>query len=319
MRTKIVFFVFILLSVAFVSAGVPSALACESCTIPRLGRQDHVVAATDPGRKWFAHVLFEAQNWNAFGAEEAHELHHDGHHVHNKTHEYFYHAGLGGNLTEDLTVTMDIPWVIRESLGAHHANLGVKEKSEGIGDLTVIGAYRVYAQEATAVRLAGGVKFPTGETDETDSLGDRFEPELQPGSGSYDFILGGVFEHQMDRVILKGNTTYTFKTEGDQDYEFGDVFSAAVFADYVINPDNELVTVKAGVDTNYQYARKDQAEGVKEMDSGGHTILTGPSLTVTGSGGISVYANILFPVLQDLGGVHQELDYVWTVGGRIIF
>lgn len=316
MRTKNIFCILVL---SLTALWPTAALACESCTVPRLGRQDHVAIVTDDSRRWFARFLFEVQNWNAFGAEEAHDLHHDGHHVHNKTHEYFYHMGLGGHLTQDLMVSLDIPWVIRESLGAHHENLGVKEKSEGFGDLTLIGAYRLYHEENTALRLAGGVKFPTGETDESNSMGDRFEPELQPGSGSYDFILGGVFEHQIDRLIFKGNTTYTFKTEGDQDYEFGDVLSVSVFADYVINPENERWTAKVGVDTNYQYSRKDQEAGVKEADSGGHMFLSGPSLTLAGICGASVYANILFPVLQDLGGVHQELDYVWTAGGKIMF
>ena len=318
MRTKNVFFYLTLFIFSTLCWGLEAVIACEVCTIPRLGRHENIISSTDADKKWFAHFLFEEQDWDAFGAEEAHELHHDGHHVHNKTNEYFYHMGLGGNITEEFTVTAEIPWVVRESLGVHHENLGVEEKSDGIGDLNLIGAYRIFHEDTTAARLVGGVKFPTGETDETNSLGERFEPELQPGSGSYDFLLGCVFEHQLEQFILKGNATYSFKNEGDQDYEFGDVFSTSLFADYILNPDNERFTAKAGIDTNYQYSRKNKEAGEKEDDSGGHTILTGPSITLAGTN-VSVYANVLFPVLQDLGGEHQELDFVWTVGGKIMF
>ncbi|MBP9855036.1 MAG: transporter [Candidatus Omnitrophica bacterium] len=314
MKMKNVFILFILSLIILVQE---AALACEMCTIPRIGRQENMVIDSD--KKWFTHFLFEKQDWDAYGAEEAHELHHDGHHIHNKTREYFYHVGVGRNINEHLSLTLDMPWAVRESLGIEHDNLGVKEKSEGIGDLNLIGAYEIYHQNNRAVRLLSGVKFPTGETDETNSLGERFEPELQPGSGSYDFILGGVFEQQLDRIILKGNSTYTIKTEGEQQYEFGDVFSTSVFTDYVVNPDNENFIVKAGIDTNYQYSSKDKEEGVKQEDSGGHTLLTGPSLTLAGTNGMSVYTNFLFPVWQDLGGLHQELDYAWTAGGKIMF
>lgn len=317
MQTRKVLFLLAVLLLAGTRVA-QDAEACESCAIPRLGRQENIVQA-HPDDKWFTHVLVERQDWNAYGAEEAHDLHHDGHHVHNKTGETFYHLGLGRAISEEVTLSIEIPWVVRESLGVEHANLGVEETSEGIGDLNLIGAVRIYQQEQTAVRAVGGVKFPTGETDEADSTGTRFEPELQPGSGSYDVFGGGVFEHQLGRLILKGNATYTLKNEGEQDDEFGDVFSSSFFADYVLNPDSEQFAAKAGLDLNYQYAGKDKRGGVKEHDSGGHTVLSGPSLTVEGANGMSVFANILFPVAQDLGGLHQELDYVWTAGGKVRF
>lgn len=300
-------------------AGDKNVSACEICTIPRLGRQEPLVSAEDTNHKWFFEFLFEEQNWDELDPTFAHNLHHAGHHVHDKTREYFFHFNLGRRVTEDLSVTFELPYVVRHSLGVEHANLGNKETSEGFGDLNVMASYRTFQSERAGFSLVGGVKLPTGETDQIDSTGALFEPELQPASGSWDFLMGGIFEHRWDRVILKGNATYSFKTEGEQDYTFGDLFSTSLFADYVWNPDNPNVVVKTGMDINYQYTRKDEDAGVTVDDSGGHTIFVGPTMTLEGLRGMSVFGTFLYPVLQDPNGVHQKLDFVWTLGGKLGF
>lgn len=296
-----------------------NVLACEMCTIPRLGRQEKLIATEDSDSKWFFEFLAEEQNWDKLDPVYVHGLHHSGHDVHDKTKEYFYHYTLGRMLSDHVAVALELPYVVKHSLGIDHATLGRKETSEGLGDLSLMASYRVIREEKIAVSAVGGVKFPTGETGRKDTAGNKFEPELQPGTGSYDLLVGGVLEHQMDRVIVKGNITYSFKNEGEQDYKFGDIFSTSLFVDYIINPKGENFKAKAGVDVNYQLAQKDESSSVKDPDSGGHTILAGPTITVEGPKNTSLFINVLFPVMQDLGGVHQELDYTWTAGGKINF
>ena len=167
--------------------------------------------------------------------------------------------------------------------------------------------------------LAGGVTFPTGETKEKNSVGTLFEPELQPGSGSFDYILGGIYQQNFNRVELIGNTSYVFNSEGAQSFRYGDVFTAAAFADYLLNPSGENFKVKAGVDATFQYEQKQKEDGVKMADSGGASILAGPTLKVEVNRYVSVFSSFLAPVYQDLGGVHQELDYEWRAGGKILW
>lgn len=319
MFTRKVYYLALTILVSMLFVEIKAVLACEICTIPRLGRQEKLVATEDSDSKWFFEFLAEEQNWDEWEPTEAHLLHEDGHDVHNKTSEYFYHFTLGRALNKNVAITVEIPYIIRKSLGVADGKVGNKDKSEGVGDLNLMASYRAIKKDNSAVSIVGGVKFPTGETDDKDLAGDKFEPELQPGSGSYDFLLGGIFEHQIDRVIVKGNVTYSFKNEGDQNFEFGDLFSTSLFVDYILNPDSKSFRTKAGIDINYQYAQKDEANGVKDLDSGGRTIFVGPTLTVDASNNISFFANVLFPALQNLGGVHQEMDYVWTVGGKIEF
>jgi hypothetical protein len=302
----------------------PAARACDTCgcTLARSGTKD-----LNEAEPWFFDFTFEEQRWQEISALAAHELHESGHHVHDKTHEEFYHFTLGATPREELTFLAELPYVTRESIVIEGeesedtglpVHLGEKDRSEGLGDLNLTGIYRFYRRGEGYLGAVGGVKLPTGATKEKNLEGNRFEPELQPGTGSYDYTAGLAF--LAERVAGKpltvhGNVLYVIKTEGAQDFEAGDLFSAYVFADLLCSGEDEL-KIKVGADANLQVEGKQTENGVKMADSGGTTLFLGPSVSV-GSKNASVFANFLVPVYQNLGGVHQEADYIWNAGAKI--
>ncbi len=313
---KKIFFYFLILSFFFGVVGT-NVLACESCTIPRIGRVSEL-EKDDFKKPRFFDFTFEQQDWDERPASEAHELHEQGHHVHNKTHEEFYHFTLGANFDESLTFLAEIPYVVRESIEIEdHDRLGEKEGSEGIGDLSVLATYRFLKRDENYLGAVGGVKFPTGETKEINSQRVRFEPELQPGTGSYDIPLGAVYQLRARSFAFRGNAIYVIKTKGDQNFEFGDLFSTSLFLDHIVNPGNNAFETKIGLDLNFQYEEKQVDRGTEVADSGGTTLFLGPALTVKANDHVLVFGNFLFPIHQDLGGVHQELDFVWNAGAKI--
>ena len=164
--------------------------------------------------------------------------------------------------------------------------------------------------------MVAGLKFPTGFTGEKNTVGTKFEPEFQPGSGSFDYILGGVYQAAAGRFNFAGNLSYVLNTEGAYDFEFGDMLTVSAAGDYLINPASKW-PMRAGVDLVYQYEWQEKQDGVKNPDSGGARILAGPVLNVGGLPSTDIFASLLFPAYQDLGGVHQELDYVGTLGAKI--
>lgn len=313
MRHKIFFFSFLL--ALFSSFHLDQALACESCTIPRMGREIETQGAQKP---WFVDVTFEQQNWDERPAEVAHELHEEGHHIHNKTHEEFYHFTLGATPQESLTLLAELPYVVRHSTEIEdHDRLGEKEESQGVGDLSVFALYQFLRQNKNYLGVLGGIKFPTGQTEEENSQGVLFEPELQPGTGSYDYPVGLIYQVDANPFILRGNAIYVLKTEGDQEFAFGDLFSTSLFLDYQLLPEWKGVEMKTGLDLNFQHEQKQIEEGEKVSDSGGSTLLLGPTLSIQAGEQVSVFTNLLFPVYQNLGGEHQELDFVWTGGAKV--
>lgn len=313
-RNCIIFF--ILLSL-FPSA--KPAAACEMCTVPRLGK-DEGLSAVSKDKKWFFKYLFEVQNWHEKEAGEAHGLHHGGHHFHDKTEELIHHFTLGRHFRdEQFTLLLNVPYVTRESIEIHtHSILGTTQRSKGLGDIHLLGMFRVWQSGPQELRLAGGVKFPTGETRERNSIGERFETELQPGTGSDDYIIGGIYQTKSERLHWTANAFYIYKTEGAQNYEFGDRITASLLIESAV-PAGKNITVKPGLDANLQYEQKHKDNSVKVADSGGTTLLIGPSLTMEFDQPLSVFASVHLPVYQDLGGVHQELDYTWTAGGRVVW
>lgn len=298
-----------------IMASAAEVKACETCSISRMGRN---TPAAD-SKQWFVEYLFEEQNWHEKEGREGHNLHHAGHHFHNKTTEHFHHLTLGRRLNERLSASLEALYVVRRSVEVDdHSILGMDQRSEGLGDTQLAGEYALLKDENRTLGAVAGIKFPTGSTQEDNSEGARFEPEMQPGSGSYDYLLGGVYRQQQGRLNFIGNLVYVFKNEGSQDFEFGDFLSTTLLCDYVLNPESSTWKTRAGIEGNLQYEQKQENRGASVADSGGTTFLLGPVVTLA-SGSTELFASFLAPVYQNLGGVHQELDWTWTTGGKLLW
>lgn len=309
--------VFLLFSF-LISSFAGAVQACESCLVTVLGRRDDVTNEPKSLKRVFIDFMFEQQDWDELDPMLAHELHHDGHHIHNKTHEEFTHVQAGVNPHEQVTILADMPYVVRGSIEIdEHDRVGERQTSEGWGDLNLVGIWRAIQNADGFLGVTGGVKFPTGGTDETKPDDSVFEIELQPGSGSYDFPVGGVFRYISGPVTFTGNAIYVIKTEGAREFEFGDTFTTSLVAEALLNPADKAFRTSLGLDLNFQHAEKQTEHGVEIVDSGGNVLFAGPSLTIRVNENSLVYGTFLFPVSQNMNGVHQEMDFTWTAGAKI--
>ena len=102
-------------------------------------------------------------------------------------------------VTKDFTISARLPYIARS--GIREAELEDplappefvnRGSSSGIGDLSLLGQYRFFNNQATRTEAAVlfGIKAPTGVTDRINDQGERFDAEFQPGSGSWDGLLG---------------------------------------------------------------------------------------------------------------------------------
>ena len=89
----------------------------------------------------------------------------------------------------DLQLSAIVPFVDRSLKG----NGGLDIESRGLGDASLVAKWRFYRWDAPSkalnVALIGGLELPTGADDESDG-GVTLPPDLQPGSGSWDPLLG---------------------------------------------------------------------------------------------------------------------------------
>ena len=138
----------------------------------------------------FLGFLFDQQGYHTIPAGRANELLNAGHDIHDKQHEEFCTLAGGYGLSKDLDLYLALPFVHRSSIQAEDADhLGRGEHAFGVGDLRLVGKYRFWKDGVSAAVLVG-VKAPTGKTSAKNKSAEKFEPELQPGSGSWDCSVG---------------------------------------------------------------------------------------------------------------------------------
>jgi hypothetical protein len=312
------FFCFLILGALFYLR-TNSALACDACgcTLSKIGEHTQ---GSEEKKPWFFDFMVEQQNWKKKDAQAANDLISEGHDFHDKTHEEFYHFMLGVHPMGHFTILAEMPYVVREAIEVEDTDhLGEKQHSEGWGDLSLFGIYKILVEGDDFLGITGGVKFPTGETREKNFQGERFEVELQPGSGSYDYPLGIVYRHEIKPIVLSGNVSYVIKTKGSKEFEYGDLFFASLNADYVLNPKARVFQTKVGLAMNIHHEQKQTDHGEKKEDSGETSLFLGPSLNIKANDMISIFGSILFPAYQTTGGVHQKLDNLWTAGVKVIW
>ncbi len=260
--------------------------------------------------------LFEHQRFNAIPAGNAHTLHHQGHDIHGKDHEEFYNMSLGYGLLENLDLFVIAPIVSKTSIEVHdHETLGEKDTATGFDDLRVIGKYRFW-EEGLAAAVLLGVKTPTGETSERTPSGDKFEPEQQPGSGSWDLMTGlAASRYFVDHVTVASSFRYTARGEGGQEEKFGDLFHYDVGISYALRPLGQRPNLSVVLELHNEWALRDHnREQDKMWDSGGTTILLSPGLSVDITDSLSAFWAMPVPIYENLGGQHEELKYEILTG-----
>ena len=113
---------------------------------------------------------------------------------------------------------------------------------EGLGDLSVVGQYRVLNRAGgPSLELQGGVKLPTGRTHVPDETRDNFgfestlEPSIRPGTGSTDWLTGAFLTQPLPwrgAVPLTASVLARWTGKGTDDFEVGDEVQAGISGGY---------------------------------------------------------------------------------------
>jgi len=201
----------------------------------------------------------------------------------------------------------------------------VKRSSSGVGDITLLGKYRVWKLDkrgkTTRAALLGGLKLPTGRSNISDSLGSLPRP-LQPGSGSWDPIIGAVVTRQTLDDEWDLSSTYKINTN-HRGYRFGNLLKYTVAYQKRILP-HELPEkglyrqVNAVLELNGEWATKDRTGGTSVANSGGHTIYLSPGMQWVSKRMILEFS-VQVPIIQYLNGAQVEADYTAVLSARRTF
>jgi hypothetical protein len=228
--------------------------------------------------------------------------------------------------------------------------------SAGFGDVTMLGQYRFHnnAQNGTSAAVLFGFKAPTGSTNQRDAFGNLFEAEFQPGTGSWDGLLGAAFTKRTGRWAFDVSALYYLVTNGTQNTNLGDrlLFGGAVsyrlvgaigsskeveLHEYCMQPRNQLqehclyhanhdhsdmkktpYTLDLVLELNGEWHDKQRIAGIPDPNSGGTTVYLSPGIRV-GFDRYSGFISVGVPVLNEHNGVQSKPDFrvLTGIGARL--
>ena len=266
----------------------------------------------------------------------------------------FYSYGV----TNDLTLTLRLPFVRRTDIREGHVHGGVPEihqlgDSAGVGDLSVFAQYRLLNDRAskTAVALLLGVKLPTGDTSVDTANGERFETEFQPGSGAWEGMFGLAFTKRFGSWSFDANVLYTLATQGAQETDLGDRFQYNAAISYRLGgllgsggpmyagalpepmyhggPKNrphkhaheeapQGPALDLVIEINGEWHARQDIAGVTDPNSGGNVVFLSPGLRLSYEKW-SGFVSVGVPIVNDLNGLQAEPDWRVLTGVAINF
>lgn len=200
----------------------------------------------------------------------------------------------------------------------------LSRSSSGVGDISLFGRYTLLQrdQPGRTFRVAPfiGVKTPTGDDDEQDSIG-RLPAAVQLGTGAWDAFGGIVATYQTLALQIDGQVCYRMNTEANG-FDPGNEARLDGSLQYRLWPR----TLGSGVpdflygvfEMNLVHRDKNEINGTADIDSGGTTLYLTPGLQYVTKRWI-VEGVVQLPVIQNLNRNALESDFTLRAGVRFNF
>jgi hypothetical protein len=246
---------------------------------------------------------------------------------------------LGYNITQSFGVQVNAPFIRRvfrrsEEAGIESGSVG------GIGDVSLLANWiPVFHQtnELTfSLKLTGGLKFPTGDSDrvleeaaEADSeaaeaAGEESEVEAEStetapesgihghdlalGTGSVDGIVGGGAYMRWQGLFLTGDVQYAIRGHGKHGYDFAnDLLWSGGAGVYLIVRNTHRLAVQfvASGETKGE----DEFRGVRSDDTSASAIFLGPKISASWRDRLTADVELDIPVHQENSGIQIVPNY----------
>jgi len=228
-------------------------------------------------------------------------------------------AQVDYGITENITGTILVPYI---QLGQTTRTLSTEtnEKTSGIGDILLLSQYGKILSNQAALIFGGGIKLPTGATQNADQESGFILPAtLQPGTGSIDFIVSTQYQTSFKfRRSLQFAQTLNFRFNTStsdfrfhDSYRFGHVFqSFSSLADQIVIA---KMLQTPSLTLRYRYSGNDILEGFPNDNTGGHWVYIGPGWAVNLSSKLLVGLAGEIPVYRNLDGLQITTSHRWTL------
>lgn len=243
-------------------------------------------------------------------------------------------AGLGDFDSEEQFRTIDVLgrfYPLRRLqvmvLAPYHAfrrtENGVLTPAQGFGDASVLGNF-ILLDTGDSLRhswqhtltIGGGIKLPTGQHRLKDAEGQLLLENLQPGSGSTDFMLSAAYTVRRGAWGITGDVLGRLNTANHHDYHFGNRISGSAKFFYWKTLKKVSFLPNAGVFADHAAANLD---GNTHADGTGGSIALATFGLDVYTGHFSIGCTFQQPVYQNLGEAKIHSNARWMTTLNYIF
>jgi hypothetical protein len=254
--------------------------------------------------------------------------------------DYTLNAAVGAayGITDRLTFSAELPYIRRDDLregertqlGGALSEVVPLGTVTGFGDISLLAKYRVTDGRNGGAALVGGIKLPTGSTHERDLAGDRLETEHQPGTGSWDPIVGAAFGADLGWATLDGSVLYQFSGTGAQHTQLGDRLQAGLALSHRFGPpehhhdegdehephEHHHASWDVFTSTTVEWEGRQKIGGGLEQESGGTALWLTPGVRYNAASEFALAAAVGVPVWQDIRASHPDnrLRFIVSLG-----
>lgn len=278
---------------------------------------------TMPVNMWATGIITQFSSFDGASDEKLQSLKDSGNEDVHSVNTYLQPSVFAAyGLTDDLTLGMKVPYVLRSGIRQPDVDTDTINKlgdPSGFGDVSVFGQYRFFhsADNLNHASFTLGLKTPTGATGVKNNQGTLFETHHQPGSGSWNPSAGVSYTRLMGSFSFDTNVLYTVATKGAQGTDLGDNFGYNLALSYAFGAparnaffaasNNAPWTAVLELNGERQYHQI--TNGVKDLNSAGHTVFISPGVRYSGGKNWNTALSFGAPIVKDLNGYQTPPDY----------
>jgi hypothetical protein len=262
----------IIIAIALTLYSFINATACEICGC---GTGNYYIGLLPQFNKHFIGLRYQYSSFKTTMKEDASQYSNDN----------FQSVELWGgwNIGKRWQVLAIVPYNF-----IHQASDDGKASNSGIGDVAVLGNYKVFDRSSSTgskklftqqLWLGAGVKLATGKfiIDPNDEALVALA-NTQTGSASTDFILNAMYNMSINNFGISTGARYKINTANNDRYFFGNKLSASSFAFYSIKKSSTVITPNGGLLFEHNDASKLNNEKI-DM-TGGYLLSTAAGVEV---------------------------------------
>ncbi|HZE97474.1 MAG TPA: hypothetical protein VE981_10645 [Planctomycetota bacterium] len=251
------------------------------------------------------------------GAAEGHDIH---------SVDWLAEFSISGSygITDHLTISLSLPFEVIhgfrfvEDDGVNPPAVNGANSIVGMGDATFLGKFS-FSTDPVELAVLAGVKIPTGSTSQLDNGGNPLEPDHQPGTGSWDPIIGVAALHQFESYTLGGSILYRYTIEGRHEFRPGQQLTVAAKAEYQIAGLGKFPRVYVSIELAEQFTAMDRSDDVRNHDTGGSILTLGPGVRIRVNDHVTFATAVAIPIYQGLYGEQHHERFEFLFGTAVDF